>query len=549
MPLFPVYNHRLGPGYITALLRAAGHEVVPLDFEHILRAGHAELSLRIAEETEVYGDEWVEQIQFLHRPELLFAALWPDDGEVGRGISEQDRNLIDVLRPYAESWSRAIVAFEPEVLLFPALVSNLWVVAWVSALVKSLAPTTPRVFGGRGLSYPETRELLLRGGWADAILPGEAEASVVALVNALATGRPLASITTPGLVRMAGDDVAEIAAEAPPVLDELPFPDYSGLPFPGASLRRYSDTGLDFHDAASLAGSRWCARRCAYCYESIYPRNYRLRQVPAVLHEIDVQRDRLRTPRLFFCDSTINLSPRWLGALADGMARMSSPPRVVFAHCEPQRLDVALLAKMRAAGFEKLNFGVETLDEQVLRRMDRDLSLRTTEETLVNAVESGISLGLNFISNYPGETEDEFLNTIARADALASRLRSAAERTGAGVRMMVSQARVDPHSALFVNRERFGIEIHPRSIPVPSALRPLRRCIERVALRWEGGLSRPHRRARFAFMRQHLEGLSIAPRRVSSRSESDPRVALDPRQVPAPLVPLLIATAPQGAPA
>ena len=31
-----------------------------------------------SEETEVYGDEWVEQIQFLHRPELLFAALWPD---------------------------------------------------------------------------------------------------------------------------------------------------------------------------------------------------------------------------------------------------------------------------------------------------------------------------------------------------------------------------------------------------------------------------------------------------------------------------------------
>ena len=82
MPLFPVYNHRLGPGYITALLRGAGHEVVPIDFEHILRAGHPELSLRIAEETEVYGDEWVEQIQFLHRPELLFGALWPDDDEL-----------------------------------------------------------------------------------------------------------------------------------------------------------------------------------------------------------------------------------------------------------------------------------------------------------------------------------------------------------------------------------------------------------------------------------------------------------------------------------
>ena len=331
------------------------------------------------------------------------------------------------------------------------------------------------------------------------------------------------------------------------MLDGLPFPDYTGLPFPGASLRRYSDTGLDFHDAASLAESRWCARRCAYCYESIYPRNYRLRQVPTVLNEIECQRDRLQTPRLFFCDSTINLSPRWLEALADGMVRMSRPPRVVFAHCEPQRLSVALLEKMRVAGFEKLNFGVETLDEQVLRRMDRDLPLKTTEETLVNAVESGISLGLNFISNYPGETEAEFLNTIARADALARRLRSAAERTGAGVRMMVSQARVDPHSSLFVNRERFGIQVHPRLMPVPSALRPLQRCIERIALRWEGGLSRAHRRARFAFMREHLEGLSVAPRGVSTRSESDLRVALDLLQVPAPLLPLLTATAQQGA--
>jgi hypothetical protein len=114
---------------------------------------------------------------------------------------------------------------------------------------------------------------------------------------------------------------------------------------------------------------------------------------------------------------------------------------------------------------------------------------------------------------------------------------------------MVSQARVDPHSSLFVNRERFGIEVHPRSIPVPSALRPLRRCIEHIALRWEGGLSRPQRRARFRFMRQHLEGLSITPRRVSCRTENDPRVSLDPHQVPAPLVPLLMATAQQGAPA
>src|SRR5262249_22488003 len=163
------------------------------------------------------------------------------------------------------------------------------------------------------------------------------------------------------------------------------------------TLRHYSETGRDFHDAASLGGSRWCARHCAYCYESIYPKNYRLRGVSAVLHEIEFQRERLATPRLFFCDSTMNLSPRWLEELADGMMEMSVRPHVVFAHCEPRRLDMSLLEKMRAAGFEKVNFGAESLDDRVVRRMDRDLTVEETERTLVDAVEAGISLGVNLI--------------------------------------------------------------------------------------------------------------------------------------------------------
>jgi hypothetical protein len=234
----------------------------------------------------------------------------------------------------------------------------------------------------------------------------------------------------------------------------------------------------------------------------------------------------------------MNLSPPWLEELVDGMARLSFKPRVVFAHCEPRRLGMGLLEKMSAAGFVKVNFGVETLDQRLLQRMDRHLMVEETEQTLVDAMQSGISLGVNFISNYPGETESEYENTMARAGRLAERLRNAA-RNGAGVRLMVSQARVDPHSSLFVNRERFSIRIHPRPIPVPAALKHLTSCVARIAFCWEDGLSRAERQSRFAFMRRYIEGLSIPGSDSNGVAEPDHRIALKLDQVPAPLLPLV----------
>src|SRR5687767_12812468 len=161
----------------------------------------------MADETEVYGETWAEQIQFLHRPELLFGAIWPEDPQLRRSLTESDWSLIDDLRPHVNSWADAIVKLEPDLLLLPALVSNLWIVTWLGELVKRSEPRIPRVFGGRGLSYSETRGLILRAGWAEAVLPGEAESSVVALTNALAAGEPVTSVRAAGLVRMDGDEV------------------------------------------------------------------------------------------------------------------------------------------------------------------------------------------------------------------------------------------------------------------------------------------------------------------------------------------------------
>ena len=150
IPLLPVFNHRLGLAYIAAILRRDGHEVTPLDFEHILRLSDPKLSLDLQDETEVYADRWSEQIQYFHRPELSFAALFPEDRELRRSLEPADWDLVGRLRPHVERWRDAILEFDPDVLLFPTLVSNLWIVFWLSAEVHARAPHIPRILGGRG---------------------------------------------------------------------------------------------------------------------------------------------------------------------------------------------------------------------------------------------------------------------------------------------------------------------------------------------------------------------------------------------------------------
>ena len=537
MPLVPVFNHRLGLAYVMAILRSHGHEVVPIDFEHILRLSDPTLSLELQDQTEVYGDRWARQIQYFHRPELLFAALFPDDGQVQAALTEEDRDLIEHLRPHVGQWRDAILAFEPDVLLLPSLVSNLWIVLWLSAEIGAAAPGVARILGGRGVTYPEVRELALRAGWAEGVLTGEAEGSIGPAIDALT--KPASDRSRiPGFSYIDGDRVVSSDGAARVDLDALPLPDLSGLPFPGASLRLYSESGREFHDASSLATSRWCPYRCAYCYESIRPGNYRLRALDAVLSEIEIQRERHGTPRLFFCDSTLNVSPDWLKGLATRMAQLSWAPQVVFAHCEPTRLSADLLGAMRGAGFEKLNFGVEALDPRALARMDRRPRVDEMVSVFTAAVQAGVSLGLNLIANFPGETEDESRVTLAGVRDLAARLRDAAT-DGAGVRLMVSQARVDPHSSLYVNHARFGLRIRPRPMPVPHALRTLRPLLDALALEWTDGTPDEERRARFTMLRAYAESLSWAPRPIQRPAAADVRVSIDFARLPAPIAPLL----------
>jgi radical SAM superfamily enzyme YgiQ (UPF0313 family) len=70
------------------------------------------------------------------------------------------------------------------------------------------------------------------------------------------------------------------------------------------------------------------------------------------------------------------------------------------------------LLKMKQAGAERLNFGIESGSDSVLKLMrkpfDRNLAMRVLEYTK----EAQISFSVNLVMGHPGETEEEFRWTI-----------------------------------------------------------------------------------------------------------------------------------------
>ncbi len=238
------------------------------------------------------------------------------------------------------------------------------------------------------------------------------------------------------------------------VCNEREVTDVAGLPHPAYDPSVYHGIeGLIPLYHVSLSNQA-CPNRCAFCPRPAnYGRVVRRKPMAQVLDEVEALRDRgVRCFRV--ADSTP--PPGLLTELADGLVARGLSDRDVhftaFSRIDQNREEDFSL--MKRANVDALFFGLESLDDDNLRRMRKGIRFDEIRDTLEAAHDAGIFVVGSIIYPLPGETERS-------RDVTFSRL---AELSGVLDSILIQPAGVYPTSAWGINPQDFDIHLDPEYV-------------------------------------------------------------------------------------
>lgn len=365
-------SHNLGLGYITSFLEEYGHEVQFID---ALAEG---INHKVAVNT---------KYQQVYRYGLSYH-------EITEKI-EHDTDYIGITGPFSDS---AIILRE--------LIRE----------IKNQYPEKTLIAGG---IYPSTLPEWVLDAGADIVVRGEGELAMLRI----AEGNKPEHIK--GVVfRKDGKIVDNGTAEHIADLDEIPFPSYTKRPVD--FYFDWSPRGDRENRTASMITSRGCPYSCSFCsIHPVYGRKWRARSPESVIEELKLLTEKYGVNHIEFEDDNFTLKPDRAGAVLDAIIEMnrgkSGNDKLVWSAPNGIRMDTlteSLIIKMKESSCKAACIAVESGDPDILKRMNKKLSLSKVESVASLLVKHGININAFFIIGYPGETEKRFLNSLAFAKRL-----------------------------------------------------------------------------------------------------------------------------------
>jgi anaerobic magnesium-protoporphyrin IX monomethyl ester cyclase len=261
------------------------------------------------------------------------------------------------------------------------------------------------IIGGHGPS-PEPDFFLCKT-HADVACIGEAEETIVELLAAVECRGTLKNIA--GIAYREGT-ATRINPRRLPVqnIDTIPFPAYDLFPIDHYRLIRFvhaSDTDFVF----PMLSGRGCKFKCSFCYR--LEDGFRGRSAEAIIEEVSLLKKNYRISYIYFFDELLMSSKSRTNELCEAFiktglgVRWSCNGRLNFA--EPDTLKL-----MKRAGCVFINYGIESVDDTVLKNMNKALTVKIIERGIKATLAAGISPGFNMIFGNIGDTRETLNKAI-----------------------------------------------------------------------------------------------------------------------------------------
>ena len=255
------------------------------------------------------------------------------------------------------------------------------------------------VIGGHGPS-PEPEFFLKKTG-ADVAVVGEGEVTIIKLLEALNGGLPFSGVD--GIAFQDGEKV-RINKRRPLIsdIDSIPFPAYDLFPTDYYRLLRMPHVGnSDF--AMPVLSGRGCTFKCNFCYRM--DEGFRPRRNESIIEEIKLLKSDYGITYIAFSDELLMSSTERTVSLCEAFIKADLN---IKWDCNG-RLNYAkpdILKLMKQSGCVFINYGIEAMDDRILKNMNKALTTKQIIKGIEATLEAGISPGFNIIFGNIGENKE-----------------------------------------------------------------------------------------------------------------------------------------------
>jgi anaerobic magnesium-protoporphyrin IX monomethyl ester cyclase len=366
----------IGPAYLAASLRQAGHEPRIVD-------GLGENPFQV---TRLFDDK-VMAIGL--RSEEIVERIEPSD-------------LIGVSCMFSQDW--------PEI-------------RRLIQLVRRRFPGVPIVAGGEhitataGFTLDSTPEV-------DVCVIGEGEETIVELAAAVQNGTSFDAI--PGLVLRAdkgarpglalhSDKSTRSTGSRTRIrnLDDIPWPAWDLVP-----LANYLDNGLgygvDRGRSMPMIATRGCPYQCTFCSNpEMWTTRWYARDPEQVLDEIQSYRERYGATNFDFYDLTAIVKRSWIIQFTNRiLERKMTFTWQLPSGTRSEAIDDEVSRLLYQSGCRNMSYAPESGSPEVLKRIKKVVKLDRLEASVLGAVRNGLNVKLNIIMGFPNESRHELGETV-----------------------------------------------------------------------------------------------------------------------------------------
>ncbi len=302
----------------------------------------------------------------------------------------------------------------------------------VSRIVKSLDPQIPVVWGG---PHPTVLpEECLRNPEVDIVVRGEGEETFLDLVAYLDKLEQVPGIT----FKKNGHLVANLARPFITDLDTIPFP------------AKHLVLGMEDIPPEALGhilATRGCPYQCIFCDSHIvWSRRVRYRSVENILEEFQYLKKTFGVPLLSFEDDSFTLNQKLVYRFCDVIISQ----KLNYQWRCMTRVDLIteeLVQKMKQAGCEGVYLGLESGNEESLRRINKGITREQMKRAAQILHRAGVRFDAFLMMGFPWETReaiDDTLSLIKELDPFTASLSVATPHPGTELFRMCQEEGIIP---------------------------------------------------------------------------------------------------------